>query len=269
MTNELANKKQEKYAVSYQSGGQTVDLSPSIVNQFVTKGNAKITGEEAVNFIKLCQYAQLNPFLNEAYIIKFGSQPAQLITSKEAFMKRAERQKSYDGFDAGVVVVTKNGELVRREGSIVLKSEELVGGWAKVYREDRNRPTTVEINFEEFAKYKQDGKTLQATWQQQPANMIRKSALVNALREAYPDQLGAMYTEDDKSPQEVAKQVEEAEKNDEVTNSLIDGFKSQNEPAEYADFEEVDEGEELLKETEEVIENDELFEGNTTNPKSE
>ena len=30
-----------------------------------------------------------------------------------------------------------------------------------------------------------------------PATMIRKTALVNALREAFPDDLGNMYTEDD------------------------------------------------------------------------
>ena len=30
-----------------------------------------------------------------------------------------------------------------------------------------------------------------------PATMIRKTALVNALREAFPEDLGSMYTEDD------------------------------------------------------------------------
>src|SRR5690625_4608008 len=30
-----------------------------------------------------------------------------------------------------------------------------------------------------------------------PLNMIRKSAIVNAQREAFPDALGALYTEDD------------------------------------------------------------------------
>lgn len=261
MANELANKKQEKYAVSYQSGGQTVDLSPSIVNQFVTKGNAKITGEEAVNFIKLCQYAQLNPFLNEAYLVKFGSTPAQMITSKEAFMKRAESNAAFNGHKAGIIVL-KNNEMIKRDGALKLKDEEIIGGWCEVFRKDRDVPTYVEVSYEEFSK-------TQATWKQQPANMIRKVAVVNALREAFPNSLGALYTEDDKSPQEVARQVEEAEKNDEVTSGLVDGFKAQNESTEYADFEEVDEGEELLKETEEVIENGELFEGNTTIPKSE
>lgn len=31
-----------------------------------------------------------------------------------------------------------------------------------------------------------------------PMNMIRKSAIVNGLREAFPESLGSMYTEEDK-----------------------------------------------------------------------
>ncbi|MDS7999093.1 recombinase RecT, partial [Streptococcus pneumoniae] len=37
----------------------------------------------------------------------------------------------------------------------------------------------------------------QSTWNTMPATMIRKVALVNALREAFPEDLGNMYTEDD------------------------------------------------------------------------
>lgn len=281
MANEI--KERNNGEIVYQTGGQDVKLSPSIVTQFITKGNGEITKQEAFNFMQLCRYAELNPFLNEAYIVKFGNQPAQLITSKEAFMKRAERQKTYDGFEAGVVVIGKEGNLIKREGSIVLKSEELVGGWAKVYREDRNRPTTVEINFEEFAKYKQDGKTLQATWAQQPANMIRKSALVNALREAYPDQLGAMYTEDDKSPQEVISQAEKVEV-EETTASLLNELNkddsSKSETLQEEEPEVSEEAQELLNKAEkqaqrkeaeqiEVAKDDEqgeLFKGRTIDP---
>ncbi|MFA9494242.1 recombinase RecT, partial [Streptococcus sp. E17BB] len=36
-----------------------------------------------------------------------------------------------------------------------------------------------------------------STWNSMPATMIRKTALVNALREAFPEDLGNMYTEDD------------------------------------------------------------------------
>lgn len=225
--------------LTYTAGGQEVKLSPDSVSQFVTKGNGKITREEAYNFIQLCRYAELNPFLNEAYIVKFGNQPAQMITGKEAFMKRAERQKSYNGFKAGIVVFNSKGEIEEREGTIIIDGkEQLLGGWAIVFRKDRDNEYKVTINFDEFAKRKNNG-DLQSTWQSMPANMIRKSALVNALREAYPDQLGAMYTEDEPNLTEV--QAVKEEKN-EKTAEILEDFKSIiNEPDEEiteAEFEE-------------------------------
>lgn len=220
-------KEEAKHEIVYEAGGQTIKLNPSIVAQFITKGNAKISMQEAVNFMQLCKYSELNPFLNEAYLIKFSNdKPADMVVSKEAFMKRAERQSSYKGNKAGVVVLDKDGELVEREGTIYSKNEELLGGWAKVFRSDREEPTYISINFQEFAKYKFNG-DLQATWSQMPANMIRKSALVNALREAYPDQLGAMYTEDEPNPTEI-KQVAETPQKDAVTEELLQDFKVDN-----------------------------------------
>ena len=90
MTNQLVEQeKQETQGrrVEFEVNNEKVALSPSIVQQFVTKGNDKITKEEAVNFMMLCQYSKLNPFLNEAYLIKFKGYPAQQVVSKEAFMK--------------------------------------------------------------------------------------------------------------------------------------------------------------------------------------
>lgn len=236
MTNEVATNKSQ--AISYEASGQEIKLSPSIVTQFIKKGDGNITDQEAMNFMLLCKYAELNPFLNEAYLVKFGNKDAQMITSKEAFMKRAERQPTYKGNKAGIIVLDKNGEIVEREGTIKTKNEELLGGWAKVFRADREEPTYISINFEEFAKYKYDG-TLQATWAQMPANMIRKSALVNALREAYPDQLGAMYTEDEPDLQDGTRKVVNDPTAEEKTQDLLNDFKaatSGEEPEEAREF---------------------------------
>lgn len=264
MSNELTQTKNE---ITYKVGGQEIKLSPTIVSQFITKGDASITQQEAVNFMMLCKYAELNPFLNEAYIVKFGNKPAQLITSKEAFMKRAERQPSYKGNKAGIVVLDKNGDIIEREGTIYTKNEELLGGWAKVFRENREE-TYISINFKEFAKYKYNG-DLQATWAQMPANMIRKSALVNALREAYPDQLGAMYTEDDADLNIDRKVVNQTSKADDTTSELIEQLKDEKGQSEEdtkedeetpveeieaidGDFEEVNEGEDSSETVEEI-----------------
>lgn len=174
--------------VKFEVNGNEVKLSGNTVMNYLVRGNGSVTEQEVVMFINLCQFQKLNPFLNEAYLVKFGSQPASIITSKEAFMKRAEAHPKYKGLKAGIIV-ERNNEIVEVEGAVKLKNDELIGGWCEVFREDRE-PTKVRIALEEFSKS-------QATWKSMPLTMIRKSAIVNALREAFPESLGAMYTEDD------------------------------------------------------------------------
>lgn len=184
MSNELMTK-----AIQFEVNGEPVKLSGNTVREYLVRGNGDVSDQEVVMFMNLCKFQKLNPFLNEAYLIKFGSQPSQIIVSKEAFMKRAENHPKYQGFEAGIIV-DRGGVLVEIEGAVKLKDDILIGGWCKVYRDDRKMPITSKISFDEFSKG-------QATWKQMPLNMIRKSAIVNGLREAFPETLGAMYTEDD------------------------------------------------------------------------
>lgn len=190
--------------VTFQANGEEVKLSLSTVRNYLVSGNGKVTDQEVVMFINLCRYQHLNPFLNEAYIVKFGDRPAQLITSKEAFMKRAEANPHFKGSKAGVIVVRDN-QIIHSPGAFALPTDYIVGGWAEVKRDDREEPIHVEISFKEFSKG-------QATWKDMPANMIRKTALVNALREAFPDTLGSLYTEDDKSETNTVNAPQEPKK---------------------------------------------------------
>lgn len=224
--NQLQQQQQQTRSdvVKFDVAGKEIKLSPTIVQQFVTKGNGKISMEEAVNFINLCRYAELNPFLNEVYLVKFGNSPAQMITGKEAFMKRANRHPDYDGFKAGVVVMRGN-EVYQKEGQLIYPNEELLGGWARVYRKNIDQDFYVEVGLREFSKN-------QSTWKSMPANMIRKVAIVNALREAFPEDLGAMYTEEeaqDVAPKNVTPIPSEPEP---ATQNLIDKFNQQDEPEE-------------------------------------
>lgn len=194
----------QEHSVTFQANGEDVKLAPSTVRNYLVSGDGKVTDQEVVMFINLCKYQHLNPFLNEAYIVKFGSRPAQLITSKEAFMKRAEANPHFKGSKAGVIVVRDN-QVIYSQGAFALPTDQIVGGWAEVKRDDREEPIHVEISFKEFSKG-------QATWKDMPANMIRKTALVNALREAFPDTLGSLYTEDDKSETNTVNASQEPKK---------------------------------------------------------
>lgn len=175
--------------VSYEVNGEEVKLSGEMVKQYLVRGGSEVNDQELVMFLNLCKYQKLNPFLNEAYLIKFKGAPAQIIVSKEAFMKRAESHEQYNGLEAGIIV-ERDGNMVELEGAVSLKNDILIGGWAKVYRKDREKPVTIKIAMNEFSKS-------QATWKQMPNNMIRKTAIVNALREAFPEKLNAMYTDEE------------------------------------------------------------------------
>ena len=54
----------ERGAVMYQVAGQDVKLSYNIVRNFLTKGEGSVTDQDLTQFISICKYNQLNPFLN-------------------------------------------------------------------------------------------------------------------------------------------------------------------------------------------------------------
>ena len=200
--NSLARKSNES-VTTFTVGNDTVTLSPSIVRNYLTNGNGAVTDQEVNYFVHLCRGQGLNPFLKEIYLIKFGTQPATFVVSKEAFLKRAEANPQYDGSESGIIVLNKDGELIERKGGFFLKdSEQVVGGWAKVYRKDRKYPSDVQVTFEEYAGRTKDG-NLNSNWANRPATMIKKVALVQALREAFPNDLNNLYTAEEQGDMEI------------------------------------------------------------------
>jgi phage recombination protein Bet len=179
-------KTEDRTLISYEVAGQEVKLSYQIVRSYLTKGAGQVTDQDIVQFMSICKYNQLNPFLNEAYLVKYGTAPASMIVSKEALMKRAEECKTYEGIQAGIIVLRDNA-ITELEGCFFLETDTLVGGWAKVYRSDRKYPIVARVNLSEYDKK-------QALWNEKKSTMISKVAKVQALREAFPTQLGAMYT---------------------------------------------------------------------------
>lgn len=174
--------------------GVEVKLSPNTVRKYLVSGNGNITDQEALLFIKLCQSQKLNPFIKDAYCIKFGNSPAQVVVSKDVFLKRAESNEDFDGLKAGVIVMNREtGEIVYRNGAFSVKSkEETVGGWAEVNRKSKSTPIRSEVTVDEYAVRKSNGE-MNAMWASKTNTMIRKVALCQALREAFPNSFQGMY----------------------------------------------------------------------------
>ncbi|WP_195337044.1 phage recombination protein Bet [Paraclostridium bifermentans] len=165
-------------------GGQV--LTADTVRNYITSGNGSVTDQEVLMFIELCKAQNLNPFIREVYLIKFGTSPANIVVGKDVFVKRAYRNPKYEGMRAGIVTVDKDSNTHEREGSLKLPGETLIGGWCEVYVKDKKFPIKSLVSLEEYSKG-------QSTWKQMPMVMIRKCAIVTALREAFPEDLQGMY----------------------------------------------------------------------------
>ena len=198
VTNTLQKKTEEKAVTEFESNGEKVKLSPSIIRKYLVSGGGNVTDEEVMMFLSLCKFQHLNPFLKEAYLIKFGNNPATIVTGKDVFMKRAKRNENYLGKQCGIIVLDNDsGELSEREGTFYLPNETIVGGWAKVFIKGYAQPEYASVSFDEYAGRKKDGE-LNNQWATKPATMIRKVALVQALREAFPEDYNGLY-----SPEEI------------------------------------------------------------------
>ena len=161
-------------------------LTADTVRNYLVSGNGNVTDQEVVMFIELCKAQHLNPFIREAYLIKFGNSPANIVVGKDVFVRRAYRNPDYEGMRAGIVVVDKTGDVKEREGSLKAPGETLIGGWCEVYIKNKKHPIKSIVSLEEYSK-------AQSTWKSMPMVMIRKVAMVTALREAFPEDLQGMY----------------------------------------------------------------------------
>lgn len=191
------------------SDGSDVKLTPGMVAKYIVAGNQPATNKDVYAFMAKCAARHLNPLAGDAYMTTYrnkdGSVTSTVIVSKDYFVRTATQQPGFDGIKAGIIV-ERGCELVYREGSLKLKDEELVGGWAEVHDKGRAYPSRAEVSLDEYNQHR-------SLWNTKPSTMIRKVALVQALREAYPGAYGGIYDRDEvetlehEAPVEVPAQV--------------------------------------------------------------
>jgi phage recombination protein Bet len=180
--------------VRYASGGKEVALSIRIVQELIQPMASDI---EAAVFLELCKGQELNPFLQEAYLIKYDrTKPASMVIGKAAYLKRAESHPQYNGFEAGIIVKPKEGVEYELEGEVVPEDHALIGAWARVYRKDRSKPAVSRVSLKVYDKN-------QSVWADNPALMLRKTALVQALRESFPQTYGGAMSSVEVADEEV------------------------------------------------------------------
>ena len=131
VNNSLVKDKEEKQTMVFDVNGYEVKLNPAIVRKYLLAGNGQLTDQEIMYFMAMCKARQLNPFIREVHLIKYGSTAAQIVVGRDAYQKRATKHKMYNGMETGIWIERNDtGEIIKRNGSILsITKETLLGGW--------------------------------------------------------------------------------------------------------------------------------------------
>ena len=87
-------------------GGQEVVLTDVDLVRVISE-NPNVTRREMKLFVELCKAQRLNPFIKEAYLVKYGDNPATIVVGKDVFTKRAARNPRFRGYEAGLSIMTR------------------------------------------------------------------------------------------------------------------------------------------------------------------
>lgn len=179
MSNELV-----RYVAT--NGGEEIVLTSDDVRaQFCENA----TDKELAVFAAQAKMFGANPWAKEIYLVKYNNSPASTILSYHMFNQIATSQEDYDGIESGVIVFDQNsGQIIYNDGSAYFPQigQELVGGWAKVFKKGINHPFSVTVNLKDFDKGT-------ATWKNMKSFMIEKVAKGQAWRLAYPHLFSNVY----------------------------------------------------------------------------
>lgn len=136
-----------------------------------------LTDAEFQLFGEIVRSTGLNPITKEVWAIKAGGR-LQLMTGINGFLKIANSHPQYDGMEV----------------DYEWDENRLVSATAKVYRKDRRFPSVATAYMAEYAKPT-------PIWKQMPSVMLAKCAKSLAIREAFIQELGGLYTAEEMPPQ--------------------------------------------------------------------
>ena len=207
--------------MEYETDRGPVKLTGSYVTAWLTSGGHEPTKQDVVMFLNLCKYQKLNPFLREAYLVKYSTnQPAQIVVSKTVFEKRAAEDGRFDGMQSGIIFL-KGEEIVEREGGFILPTEQLVGGWAIGHRKDWKVPKKVTVSLQEYIGKKSDGE-INRMWKEKPATMIVKVAESQLLRAVIPKEMQGLYSSEEMTYETKPPEINVSETYQAITKLIED-----------------------------------------------
>lgn len=187
--------------VTREQGGSLIDYNdPKMVATLKATVALGATDEEFAMFAGLCKSTGLNPFKREVWFIKTkgyrkrdGTEVpprVQIMTGVNGFVAIANSHPQFDGIET---------EVERGKDGLPIKAV------AKVWRKDRKLPSVAEALWVEY--YKPNSNGHKGTWEQMPSVMLAKCAKSLALREAFPQELNGLNTQEEMDAEETRREA--------------------------------------------------------------
>lgn len=168
-----------KREVVYETAaGEEMKLSMDMVRNYLVTGRADVvTNSEIIFFMAECKARKLNPFLREAYLIKYSERdPAAIVESIHHKRDRARDCDDCVGWKKGIIYETKDGEIVETDRTFLPTGATLRGGFFSATPKGWEEEFRHVVSLESAVKKKKDG-SLTKFWQKgNQAMMIQKVA---------------------------------------------------------------------------------------------
>ena len=145
-----------------------------------------LSESEIQQFIHTALAGNLDPFKREIYIAVYGegdNRKVSILTGYQVYLKRAERTGKLDGWGARI-----DGTAGQMKAVV------------EIFRKDWSHSFIHEAYWEEAVQKKKDGNPTQF-WAKQPRFQLRKVAIAQAFRLAFPDELGGLPYESAEVPE--------------------------------------------------------------------
>ena len=187
----------ENQAKDLMKSGDTAVITAKKIKEYCDVFlNNSLNDKETAQFIEIATAYNLNPFKREIYCVPYESynklkgckeRKLSIVTGYEVYLKRAERSGKLAGWE-----VKTGGKFGQSD----------FRGIIKIYRHDWKEPFQHEVYFSE---YKQNTHI----WNTKPVTMIKKVAVAQGFRMAFPDEMGGLPYTSDELPENMTKDVTE------------------------------------------------------------
>ena len=177
-------------AETTQAVAQKNEIDEAMIKEYIDVSglSAELSENEQRRFIQFCVTYQLNPIKGEVHCSAYGEgeyRTMNLIVGFLTYVKRAELSGRLDGWSADIEGSGDDAEAV-----------------VTIWRKDWSHEFRHRVHWKEAVQHKRDG-SLTAFWKKMPRYLLKKTAIAQAFRLAFPAELAGMGYDEAEFPEEM------------------------------------------------------------------